>query len=106
MAGRTRDAPDTSRKIKIGLINACGRGAWISGLFQEHGGNQFHAVADYFQEEADKGGGAREFDGSEDEATAVPLPSGSCTFHDGVTLLYSRGNSTAGPSSSTSVPPR
>jgi phytanoyl-CoA hydroxylase len=42
-----------------------------------------------------KGGGALECDGSEQEATAVPLPAGGCTFHGGRTLHYSRGNSTA-----------
>ncbi len=45
---------------------------------------------------AGKGGGALECDGSEDEATAVPLAPGSCTFHGGSTLHYSRGNTTGG----------
>ena len=45
---------------------------------------------------AGKGGGAMECDGSEDEATPVPLAPGSCTFHGGRTLHYSRGNTTAG----------
>src|SRR5262245_22522305 len=40
-------------------------------------------------------GGALECDASEDEGVAVPLLPGSCTFHDGGTLHYSRGNSTA-----------
>ena len=37
-----------------------------------------------------------ECDGSEDEATPVPLAPGSCTFHGGRTLHYSRGNTTGG----------
>ena len=33
-------------------------------------------------------------DSSEKEGVAVPLKPGSCTFHDGTTLHYTRGNST------------
>lgn len=46
--------------------------------------------------QAGKGGGALECEATEDEAVAVPLKAGSCTFHDGKTLHYSRGNSTNG----------
>ena len=42
------------RKIKLGLIGCGGRGTWITKLFLQHGGYQFHAVADYFQANADK----------------------------------------------------
>ncbi|XP_065843858.1 ectoine dioxygenase-like [Oscarella lobularis] len=35
-----------------------------------------------------------ECDCSEEEGVAVPLPAGSCTFHHGRTLHYSRGNTT------------
>jgi len=45
---------------------------------------------------AGKGGGALECDGSESEGVPVPLGAGSCTFHHGGTMHYSRGNSTAG----------
>jgi phytanoyl-CoA hydroxylase len=45
---------------------------------------------------AGAGGGALECDGSEQEGLAVPLCAGSCTFHAGGTLHYSRGNSTQG----------
>lgn len=45
---------------------------------------------------AGKGGGALECDGTEAEGMAVPLAAGSCTFHHGGTMHYSRGNSTAG----------
>jgi predicted dehydrogenase len=48
VAGRGQDAAAEKPKIKIGLIGGGGRGSWIAGLFQEHGGYQFHAVADYF----------------------------------------------------------
>ena len=34
---------------------------------------------------------------SESEGVCVPLKPGSCTFHAGATLHYSRGNSTPGP---------
>lgn len=43
---------------------------------------------------AGRGGGALECDASEAEGTPVPLAAGSCTFHHGGTLHYSRGNST------------
>ena len=46
------------RKIKLGVIGNGGRGAWIAGLFQKHGGYKIHAVADYFQEVADRCGDA------------------------------------------------
>jgi hypothetical protein len=45
---------------------------------------------------AGTGGGALECDGSEAEGVPVPLAAGSCTFHHGGTIHYSRGNSTAG----------
>jgi myo-inositol 2-dehydrogenase / D-chiro-inositol 1-dehydrogenase len=46
------------RKIKIGVVGNGGRGGWIAGLFAKHGGYEMHAVADYFQEVADKCGDA------------------------------------------------
>jgi len=46
------------RKIKIGVVGNGGRGAWIAGLFARHGGYEMHAVADYFQEKADRCGDA------------------------------------------------
>lgn len=50
--------PASTRKIKIGLVGGGGRGSWIAGLFQKHGGYEFHAVADYFQAVADRAGDA------------------------------------------------
>ena len=38
------------------MVGNGGRGAWIAKLFQKHGGYEMHAVADYFQEVADKCG--------------------------------------------------
>ncbi|MBK8881095.1 MAG: phytanoyl-CoA dioxygenase family protein [Bacteroidales bacterium] len=41
-----------------------------------------------------KGGGALMCEASEDEAVALEIKPGSCIFHHGATLHYSRGNST------------
>jgi predicted dehydrogenase len=46
------------RKIKLGVVGNGGRGAWIAQLFKRHGGYEMHAVADYFQEVADRCGDA------------------------------------------------
>jgi len=35
-------------KIKLGLIGCGGRGTWIAGLFEKHGGFEIHAAADFF----------------------------------------------------------
>jgi phytanoyl-CoA hydroxylase len=43
---------------------------------------------------AGKGGGALECDAREDEGVAVEIKAGSCVWHHGGTLHYSRGNST------------
>ncbi|MFM7182932.1 MAG: Gfo/Idh/MocA family protein [Verrucomicrobiales bacterium] len=51
-----QDSSANRRQIKIGLIGAGGRGSWIANLFKEHGGYEFHAVADYFQPVAEKAG--------------------------------------------------
>jgi predicted dehydrogenase len=37
-----------SSKISLGLIGCGGRGTWIAGLFQKHGGYEITAAADYF----------------------------------------------------------
>ncbi len=50
--------PKIDRKIKLGLIGCGGRGAWLGGFFQQHGGFEIHATADYFQDQADKAGDA------------------------------------------------
>ena len=41
---------DANNKVKIGLIACGGRGTWISKFFQQHGGYQLTAVADYFED--------------------------------------------------------
>lgn len=46
------------RKIKAGLVGCGGRGSRIAGLMMEFGGYELAAVADYFQERADKTGDA------------------------------------------------
>ena len=47
---------DPKRKIKLGVVGCGGRGSWIAGLFKQNPGYAMHAVADYFQETADKCG--------------------------------------------------
>jgi myo-inositol 2-dehydrogenase / D-chiro-inositol 1-dehydrogenase len=49
---------ESNRKIKLGVVGCGGRGSWIAGLFKQHGGYEMRAVADYFQEAADKCGDA------------------------------------------------
>ncbi len=44
------------RKIKMGLVGCGGRGSWIAGHFQGHGGYEIVAVADYDQGRADQCG--------------------------------------------------
>ena len=46
------------RKIKLGLVGCGNRGGWIAPFFPQHGGYEMHAVADYFQDLADKCGDA------------------------------------------------
>jgi myo-inositol 2-dehydrogenase/D-chiro-inositol 1-dehydrogenase len=46
----------SGRKIKLGVIGNGGRGSWIAKLFQEHGGYDMWAVADYFPEVANRCG--------------------------------------------------
>jgi predicted dehydrogenase len=53
-----QDGATDTPPLKIGLIGAGGRGAWIANLFKEHGGYRFHSVADYFPEVAAKAGEA------------------------------------------------
>jgi len=49
---------EITRKIKLGVVGCGGRGAWIANLFKQHGGYEMFAVADYFQEVADRCGDA------------------------------------------------
>jgi predicted dehydrogenase len=52
------------RKIKVGIVGCGGRGSWITGLFRQHGGYEFVAAADYFQDRADKTGASLGLDKS------------------------------------------
>ena len=49
-------ADAAKRKIKVGIVGCGGRGSWIAGLFNQNGGYQFVAAADYFQERAEAAG--------------------------------------------------
>jgi len=42
-----------TRRLKLGVVGAGGRGCWIANLFRRHGGYEMWAVADYFQQVAD-----------------------------------------------------
>jgi predicted dehydrogenase len=44
---------DRNSKIKIGMIGCGGRGKWIIPLFNEHGGYEWSACADYYPERAE-----------------------------------------------------
>ena len=48
---------NANSKIDLGIIGCGGRGTWITGLFNEHGGYNIVAVADYFQDRIDNCGG-------------------------------------------------
>jgi predicted dehydrogenase len=45
-------------KVRLGIVGCGGRGGWIAGLFQKHGGFEVVAVADYFKDRVDAVGGA------------------------------------------------
>jgi predicted dehydrogenase len=42
-----------NEKVNMGISGCGGRGTWITGLFQEHGGYNIVAAADYFQDRVD-----------------------------------------------------
>ena len=48
--GDAAPAPAPRRKIRLGQVGLGGRGSWIANLFVQHGGFEYHAVADYFPE--------------------------------------------------------
>jgi predicted dehydrogenase len=45
---RTVFGSEANSKIKLGVVGQGGRGRWIAGLFQAHGGYEISALADYF----------------------------------------------------------
>ena len=49
-------APASGPKLKIGLIGCGGRGAWLGGLFKQHGGFEIHALTDYFADVSNQAG--------------------------------------------------
>lgn len=49
-------AYNANSKVDIGLIGCGGRGTWIADLFQQHGGYNVAAAADYFKDRADNVG--------------------------------------------------
>jgi predicted dehydrogenase len=98
------DDSSNRRKIKLGLVGCGGRGKWIAGLFQKHGGYDIHAVADYFQPVADVAGDAlrvdetRRFSGLsgyrkliESGVEAVALETPPCFFPDHVQAAVDAG---------------
>lgn len=56
MSGSTANAQAGGGKIKLGIIGCGGRGQWIAGLFNRHGGYTIHACSDYFQDRVDSCG--------------------------------------------------
>jgi myo-inositol 2-dehydrogenase/D-chiro-inositol 1-dehydrogenase len=48
---------NANSKVNLGIIGCGGRGTWITGLFNDHGGYNIVAVADYFQDRIDNCGG-------------------------------------------------
>lgn len=46
-------AATANSKITLGLVGCGGRGNWIANLFNQHGGYQFIAAADYFPDRAE-----------------------------------------------------
>ncbi|MFO7904466.1 MAG: Gfo/Idh/MocA family protein [Planctomycetota bacterium] len=100
--GANRDS--RSRAIKLGVVGCGGRGKWIAGLFQKHGGYEIHAVADYFQSVADAAGdalgvdSARRFSGLsgyrelvESGVEAVALETPPCFFPEHVRAAVDAG---------------
>ena len=96
--------PINKQEIKLGLVGCGGRGKWIAGLFQKHGGYDIHAVADYFQPVADAAGDAfgvdktRRFSGLsgyrkliESGIEAVALETPPCFFPDHVQAAVDAG---------------
>jgi myo-inositol 2-dehydrogenase / D-chiro-inositol 1-dehydrogenase len=56
--GQSTASTNRQGAIRLGLVGCGGRGSLIGRLFQEHGGFELFAVADYFQTVADAAGDA------------------------------------------------
>jgi myo-inositol 2-dehydrogenase/D-chiro-inositol 1-dehydrogenase len=50
---KTAFGTEANSRVTIGAIGCGGRGTWIANLFQQHGGYQVAAAADYFQDKVD-----------------------------------------------------
>ena len=50
-------AYSANAKVRFGIIGCGGRGSWITDLFNQHGGYEVAAAADYFQDRVDGVGG-------------------------------------------------
>ncbi len=48
---------NANSKVDLGIIGCGGRGTWMTGLFNAHGGYNIVAVSDYFQDRIDNYGG-------------------------------------------------
>ena len=103
-AATAETGSDEKQKIKLGLVGCGGRGKWIAGLFQGHGGYEISAVTDYFQSVADAAGDAlavdatRRFSGLsgyqkliESGVEAVALETPPCFFPDHVQAAVDAG---------------
>lgn len=58
------EPPKITRKFKLGVVGCGGRGTFVTKHFQQHGGYEIHAAADYFQDAVDKFGDAYGVDAS------------------------------------------
>lgn len=47
-------ATDRRQRIRIGMVGCGGRGQWLLGLFEEHGGYEIAGVADFFSDRAEE----------------------------------------------------
>lgn len=56
MKPQTVFGSEENSKIKLGMIGCGGRGTWIAGLFQEQGGYEIAACADYFEDRSNSFG--------------------------------------------------
>jgi myo-inositol 2-dehydrogenase / D-chiro-inositol 1-dehydrogenase len=57
-AGLVKSGAAPQRKLRAGLVGCGGRGSWIASHFKAHGGYEFIATADYFQDKAGRTGAA------------------------------------------------
>ena len=60
---RVAFAAEANSRVTVGLVGCGGRGTWIADLFQKHGGYQFVAAADYFQDKVDAFGSQAQVSG-------------------------------------------